>query len=279
MQILNSNIIANEIVDNDVASTLVIDLHNNPPDKAFEHILIYQEFIDKYSDQISLIRVYNTVEKIFKKIYSIVRLEIRIKDGYDEIEFELCYNDFFRTISDKKGLHLFLRDESWDIHLNGQNIVQHIYYEWIGVLLKWLNRHNNFKIRIELYYNEQDQMKERKKKSKEWEERREAVKLSLKNVTIAKGYLVAICIFSSWTRRLARVISVPNAQQNSYVVIDVKSDLSNSAKDVSFINKEDIIAIIDPSESNVKTKQEYLQIIEENLMRKFVLYRRSEYLW
>src|SRR4051794_26770842 len=127
MQILNSNIIANEIVDNDVASTLVIHLHNNPPDKAFEHILIYQEFIDKYSDQISLIRVYNTVEKIFKKIYSIVRLEIRIKDGYDEIEFELCYNDFFRTISDKKGLHLFLRDESWDIHLNGQNIVQHIY--------------------------------------------------------------------------------------------------------------------------------------------------------
>lgn len=252
-------------------------------DETFEKIDRYVEFIRQYRDCVKDVHVSNSIEDYFGKRYCRVYVEIAFKLDLKS-HFDLQQKLLSKFYNSSYYFSFFIGDSQRDYdEKQSKNEAESLHYEYIWHLLSWNLRNDGIPVREDKFVSEYDLFIENKKRSDEFDQRREVLSTLTKDLNIVIDQFIAIKGMSESPLRIAKPIKISlsiKRQSFSMELIELKSDLATGKREITLYSKNEIYAIVDPTKlSQGIRKPDLINLLNEGSNFEGLIWRRPQQYW
>ena len=240
----------------------------------------------QFKDDVELVKVSNEIIEIFGKRYCRIYVNIKLKEhlGYEkEIELERTLDKEVATYLPKYfSFHLGSGSWSESQGTDGRNTEEETHYNYIWHLLAISLEKDKIKVEAEHFINDWQVNYEWKQRNAKFDEEWQKVEEVVESLTPQEGQLIAINEYGNNLRiALATKVTMPSRKHSfSMDLVEVLKDLSQGKRELRYISKRSIYAIVQPESLPKRfTKNELIEKIEKGESFDGLLWRRPQELW
>ncbi len=252
----------------------------------FTKVHLYILIARQFKDNIQEIYVYNEIEEHFGKKYCRIYVEIRLKENAtSEKRWELqetIGEKFYRSFQ-KEYFSFHLTTERRDNDDSLYNREEELHYDYIWNLLAWFLSGDSILVKPERFKCEKYLYEEHKESLKKFEEKRQLIEAAVRPLTLLIGDWVAIESYGANSLRLGSVKMVNADKKSGYfsmTLTELKNDLKLGRKEILYVSKSDIYAIIKPDMLvNKLSKTGLVELLKKDISFSGLHWRRPQVLW
>lgn len=243
---------------------------------------LHQSLIDEFRKDLKEVKITNAIERYYGKTYIRVYIELIAKEDSSRYpEFREKYQQRIFGWTKDNYISFYLPDYKRDRE-ELSNRSEELDYDWIVNILEFGSwGHTSPKFEIQPFRSLLNEKEDNERWTEDYEVKRNSVLKSLNDcVQFSKNQLVVIKNYSSF--RVGRIKEIPqqNRSFNSLNLIEVRKDLTNGVREMSYANVYDIYAVIDPFQLERNfNKNMILSAVQSQKDFKGLIYLRPKDLW